>query len=308
MSSSPPETHVRLVPFEMLDRRDKVLVGRDGGADWIVLDPAGAEILAALDRGVPVEALEGAAPLVRELEAIGFVASIGAVHAGSSRVAAAGRGPRSSWPWRAFAGASLAAVGLAAWAYGSGRAPLPSGADLLLSGLPVPIALAVLVATLMATSALHELAHVLAGRHFGLRPRVQVGARVARTDLHGIWALEPALRWRPLAAGMMVDAWILAAAALAGAPMVAASVLSRTLWQLQYFLRTDVHFLFAALTGALNLRETVGLMLRRSPRLAGLAPSEVRAARAYVALLPLAAAATVALWLWMLVPLARSVA
>lgn len=285
-----------------------MLVGRDGGADWIVLDPVGAEILAALDRGVPVEALDGAGPLVRELEAIGFVAAVGAVHAGSNRVRAAARGPRSPWPWRAFAGGSLAALAFAVLAFATGRARLPGGADLLAGGLPVPFALALLVATLMASSLPHELAHVLAGRHYGLRPRVKVGANVARTELHGLWALERGLRWRPLAAGMMVDAWLLAAAVCAGAPLLAASVLCRTLWQLQFYLRTDVHFLFAALTGALNLRETVGLVLRRSPRLRTTAPSEVRAARAYVAALPLAGAATVALWLWMLVPLARSVA
>ena len=86
--------------------------------------------------------------------------------------------------------------------------------------------------------------------------------------MRGIWALERALRWRPLAAGMMLDAWLLAAGVLAGAPVLVATAFARLLWQCQARLRTDVHFLYAALTGAMNLRETTAaIVLRRPTRL-----------------------------------------
>lgn len=305
MPSSPPETHVRFVPFELIDRRDKVLLGRDRGRAWLVLEPPAARIVSALDAGTPVEAVEGAAEVVTALSASGFVEHVGARHGGSARVRSE-RAPRSPWPWRAFAIGTVAAFIVSVWGFAGERVVVHDGAALLLSGLPLAGALGVLIAALMVTGAIHELAHVVAGRHFGLRPSVKVGLRVARTRLDGVWALERSLRWRPIAAGLMVDTWVLAAAVLARSPMLAATVLCRALWQLQCFLRTDVHFLYAALTGALNLRETSRLLLRRSVR--GRPPSEVRAARGYLlAVLPAACAATLALWLWMLLPLAEAV-
>lgn len=299
MSGSLPETHVRFVPFELLERSDKVLVGRDDGRDWIVLEPALGQLVAELDRGVPVEALDGADALVRQLEAIGFVDAIGAAAAGSRR-RRFGRAPRSPWPWRLFAGTTVVALALAVWLFASGRAPLPSSADLIARGVPWPLGVAVLAAALTLTGVLHELAHVVAGRHYGLRPRVRVRAHVLRTDLTAVWALERSLRWRPIAAGMMGDVCVLAVAATAGMQWLTAIVLARLVWQLQLFHRTDLHFVFAALSGALHLRETSGLVLRRSPRLAAFPASEIRAARRYVLLLPLAGATTLALAAWLL--------
>jgi hypothetical protein len=298
MSSSPPETVVRFKPFELFERRDKVLIGREGGADWIVVDPAHADVIAALDRGVPVEALDGAPALVRDLRSMGFVDAVGVPYSGSRRLEH-GRPSPTPWAWRAFALTSIAAAAAVVWAFASGRTQAPAAPDLLAGGLPWPAAVAVLAGTLLLTGALHELAHVAVARHYGLRASVRVRPHVLRTSLDGVWALERSLRWRPVAAGMMLDVCVLAAAALAGAPWLVAALSVRLVWQLQVFHRTDLHFLYATLTGALNLREVTRLLLRRSPRVAGFPASEVRAARGYLLLLPFAGATTLALALWL---------
>lgn len=326
----PPDTmsatHVRFVPFEMHDRRDKVLVGRDGGSDWIVLDPTCAEVMAELDRGVAVEeigvaAAEDVLALVRELDSIGFVAAVGEQPAASSRVLAERRHDRFPLLWRLFELASVAALGYVAWVFASGAVPAPGPSDLVLPQVRLGLALAIFLATALATSVVHELAHVVVGRWYGLEPRVALGGSgifsVARTNLTGVWALPRSLQWRPLAAGLMADLGIVAISlAVAGdvGRMVATTVLCRMLWQAQWYLRTDAYYLFAVLAGSLELRATAGLWLRRllgsrraAAELRDTARSEVAAARAYWLSLPVGLLATVALGWWLLVPLGRIV-
>jgi hypothetical protein len=348
--SAPPDivgpTHVRFVPFEMHSRRDKVLVGRDDRRDWIVLDPSAAEIMTALDRGVAIEEIEVTAvdkpvsaedvlELVRELEAIGFVAAIGSRPHGSSRVDLDHRRVRSPWLWRSLEVTCAVALAYLAWAFFAGTVSTSGGVDLLLPG-NVALALSILVGTALGTTVVHEVAHVLVGRYYGLQPRVTLPRgglwSVARTDLTGIWGLDRGILWRPVAAGLMADIGVAAAAmtvAQASSPsshsgqvarMVIGTVLIRVLWQGQWYMRTDLYFLFMVHTGSLNLRRTARLWLRRSLLpgsdssrrarfdLLDEPASEVAAARIYCLSLPLALLASVALWWWMLIPLLRLVA
>jgi hypothetical protein len=340
---APALTHVQFVPFEMHDRGDKVLVGRVSDNDWIVLDPSEAEIMAVLDRGASIDdAAELVAPpdvstpdvlaLVNELDAIGFVAAMGERTSGN-RVAVERR-RLNPWAWRALEGSCAAALVYVVWALLSGHVPMPAPADLLLGGVGLGAGLAILTGTAAVTSALHELAHVVVGRWYGLDPRVRVHGcglwAVARTDLAGVWALERSLRWRPIAAGLMVDVAIVAGAVAAfeaAAPstlaadlarLVIATVACRMVWQAQWYLRTDLYFLFTVVTGSLNLQETARLWMRRTllrgdagrraaTELDAVPASEVAAARLYWLALPLSLLASAALWWWMLVPLLRRI-
>jgi hypothetical protein len=88
---------------------------------------------------------------------------------------------------------------------------------------------------------------------------------------------------------------------------------TKALWQCQWYLRTDMYFLMAVLSGAVSLRETAWLMLsrllKRAPgryaELDTLPHHEIRAAQFYLWSLPLALAATFALWWWILIPFFR---
>lgn len=114
--------------------------------------------------------------------------------------------------------------------------------------------------------ALHELGHLAAARAQGLPARFGVGTRlwdlVAETDLSGIWSLPREKRYLPLAAGMLVDlvsmslAFIALYAHSSGwitmPPLMKTIVAALTLryalgiaWQFQFYLRTDVYYLFA---------------------------------------------------------------
>jgi hypothetical protein len=91
------------------------------------------------------------------------------------------------------------------------------------------------------------------------------------------------------------------------------------IWQAQWYLRTDIYFLFAVLNGAVNLRRTARLWLRvnllgrtatgrnAASELHHEPASEVAAARMYCLSLPAAFLATAALWGWFIIPFGQTV-
>jgi hypothetical protein len=317
-----PATHVQFAPFRREDRGDKVLIGRDADRDWIVLDPIAGEIVAALDGGATVEDVQaslGATPDVldfaRALEAIGFVDAVGAGHRGSRRLPV--REARAGYGWSIFAALAAAGAAYVAWRLLTGA--VPGGEELVLQHTGLGTSLAALVAVGLVTGAVHETAHVVVARSLGLSPRVSVSRRglwsVARTSFVDLWGLERRLQWRPVAAGLMADALMLAGALAATgdvARLAAAVLAARIVWQAQFYLRTDVYFLFVVLRGAVELRRTAALRLRARVRphaavaLADRPASEVAAARLYCRSLPLAFGVTVGLWLWFVLPFLRA--
>jgi hypothetical protein len=340
------QTHVQFSPFRWQDLDDKILLGRDVDRDWIVLDPAAAAIVDALDQGQTIEHVQGSLgatggggdvlAFTRKLEAIGFVESVGwGEHRGSGRVASH-PAPTTSATWRTFSILTYAAVGYVIWAFAFGGAHWPAGVDLVLPGAPLGLALLALVAVASLTTLVHELGHIFVARQVGLAPRLSVDRAglwaIARTSLVGVWALERRLRRRPVAAGLMADAIMLACAAGLSRAAVADSgpqhlaqlalavLCARILWQLQWYLRTDVYFLFAVHCGAVDLRRAARLVLRAKlaptapargrarSQLTGEPPSEITSARTYCRTLPIACAATIALAAWLMVPFALAVA
>ncbi|HEV7804612.1 MAG TPA: hypothetical protein VGO80_02225 [Solirubrobacteraceae bacterium] len=338
------QTRVQFVPFRWDDRHDKVLMSRDADRDWIVLSPTSGAIVAALDEGGTIEEVQGSlgperdAPdvlaFVRELQDIGFVEAFGQGHRGSSRLVPR-PSPRAGASWRILVLATAAAVGYVGWSLVSAAVAAPQGADLVLPGTGVGTALTVLLGVSLATAAVHELAHVRVARRLGLSPHVTMSGRelwsVVRTSLVGIWGLERRMQWRPVAAGLMADAVMLAAAtAVCGlvdptttlahvARLTTAVLAARMIWQAQWYLRTDVYFLFAVLNGAVNLRRTARLWLRAkllgrtatgrnaASELHDEPASEVAAARMYCLSLPAAFLATAVLWGWFIIPFGRTV-
>ena len=125
--------------------------------------------------------------------------------------------------------------------------------------------LAMIAANFLITS-LHEIAHLIAARARGVPSRFGLGHRlwvlVAETDLSGLWALPASERYLPLVAGALLDlvsastlvlvlfvwqAGILALSLPAGRVLSALLYIYmlRLLWQLFFFVRTDLYYVLA---------------------------------------------------------------
>lgn len=339
-------SRVRLVPWLMRHQGERALVGQANGSGWIELDAIGADVLERLDQGLTIEEAQqqlvqrmgrpvDVLAFARDLDALGFVAASEGEHA-SSRVNVPDVMGRPSWIWHLFVLCSAAATGYLIWAVASGAHVISGGADLLVRGLPLDLALTLLALLVVVILLVHEMSHVLVARLYGLSPRVDLSRRglwiVAETGLTGVWALPRSIQWRPIAAGLMADVSLLAAnvlcAQVAGphavitpySRMATAVLLAQMLWQFQWYLRTDVYFLLSVGAGVPNLRETAWLWVSslfrkgstdtRHARLAidAIPRRDVMAARAYLISLLAAAVASAVLWVSMLQPLVLAVA
>ncbi len=162
---------------------------------------------------------------------------------------------------------------------------------------------------------IHELGHVTAARAAGVPAGIGVGNRlwsvVAETDMTGIWMAPKRTRYVAFAIGAIFDAttaslliaFIWAArhgwvhpppwAVLLASGVLLTYVL-RVLWQLSFFMRTDVYYAIAAAFNCKNLMADTedhlhNLMarLRRSPirlRLDAVPPREMRVIRWFAVL------------------------
>lgn len=180
---------------------------------------------------------------------------------------------------------------------------------------------AVVVVGMIGTSILlafcHEVAHWLAARAAGIRPRFAISLRwffpVFETDVSELWSLPPRRRYSPFLAGMAWDTLVLSTflalrvawshghldlppllVRFAGL-VVVLEVLALS-WQALVFLRTDLYAVLVTRLGCLNLYGVSYLVLRRrlgllgergAAELAEAHPRDVRAA-AWFALLTLA--------------------
>lgn len=126
------------------------------------------------------------------------------------------------------------------------------------------------------TTFLHELAHLIAARAQGVPCRLGIGNRlwimVAETDMTGIWALPKSRRYLPILAGPLLDlvsvsSLILvlfgSSIGLLSLPSLALQIIQATtliyllrlIWQLFFFVRTDLYFVFTTFCGCKNLLE-----------------------------------------------------
>ncbi len=148
--------------------------------------------------------------------------------------------------------------------------------------------LAMIAANFLITS-LHEIAHLIAARARGVPSRFGLGHRlwvlVAETDLSGLWALPASERYLPLVAGALLDlvsastlvlvlfvwqAGILALSLPAGRVLSALLYIYmlRLLWQLFFFVRTDLYYVLATAFDCKNLMgDTVTFLKSKVARL-----------------------------------------
>ncbi|MCG5218811.1 hypothetical protein [Streptosporangium sp. KLBMP 9127] len=115
---------------------------------------------------------------------------------------------------------------------------------------------------------MHELSHIAAARSLGVRAGLSLGARsrflVVQTDVTGVWRSPRRARQRVYLAGMRTDLAIFSAAvcvaaitgdqAIAGLSRMAALIcLSQIVWQFLFFMKTDVYYAYANLSGDKDL-------------------------------------------------------
>jgi hypothetical protein len=319
------ESRVSFVPLVVRRRASRAMVGQANGPELIELDSVGVDAIEHLDQGLSVSEVQlelarthsgqtlDVLGFARELEKLGFIDHVDPLVRSGRNCSPAGSAS-GGWVWRLFATVCLAASATLAWLLLARGVPLPNGADLLLPGAPIPVAVALAVLCGVLVLGLHELAHVLVGRLYGLRPMVRLSRRliwsVAETELTGVWLLPATRRWRPVAAGPMADLTLLAvslslaeiAAPLAPLARVVATVaLLQLVWQLQWYMRTDAYFLMCVLADVVQVRETAWSWLRRSP----LSGRELAVARFYALSLPIAGLATLILICWFGLPLVQ---
>ncbi|WP_066950369.1 hypothetical protein [Streptomyces lushanensis] len=137
---------------------------------------------------------------------------------------------------------------------------------------------------------LHEAAHALAGRRLGLRTRLSIGRRlyfvVLETSMDGLVVVERGKRYLPMLAGLGADAVVWSALTLIAAGTrepdgsfsalgrvalaLAFSTILRMVWQMYFYLRTDVYYLVTTVLGCTDLHGTsVQVTKNRYNRLRG---------------------------------------
>lgn len=322
-----PESRVSFVPLIVRHRTPRAMLGRANSSELIELDPVGIDAIEHLDRGLSVSEVQvelarthsgqllDVLGFARELEQLGFIEHVDLV-VRPGRVGSPPGSASGAWRWRLFSAICLGACACVAWLLLARGVRVPNGADLLLRGAPPAVALGLAVLCGVLTVCVHETAHVLVGRLYGLRPTLRLSRRliwsVAETELTGVWLLPATRRWRPVAAGPMADLVVLAVSLLLAemaaplaplARVLSAVALLQLVWQLQWYLRTDTYFLMCVLADVVQLREAAWSWLRGFR----LSARERMVARAYLVSLPVAGLATLTLIGWFGLPLVQQI-
>jgi hypothetical protein len=292
-----PEQRLAFHRLTFLPEGDEVTVGVPDQDTYVVLPADGAALLRRLAEGSscaeaarwyleqygePVDI----ADFVADLDELGFLRGSGEDD---------GNGGPDEAPqdvpvrWRRLGRAVFSPVGavlylalLAAWVAAMVRTPalVPSYHHLFFTRYLSVVMVSMFVAQ-MPLVLLHEAAHALAGRRLGLRSRLSIGRRlhylVFLTTLDGLVSVPRRKRFLPILAGMLTDVAVLAALTLVAAvtrrgdgslPLLGAVLLAmayltllRLLWQLWFFLQTDVYFLVVTVLGCVDLQSTAKQML-----------------------------------------------
>jgi len=297
-----PDSRVTVHPFTRVAEDDEVVIGRPETQSFLAVPQIGVEVLDRLAAGSTIgdtetwlvdeygEAADIADFLV-SLEKGGFVSFDGGAAAptapaapGAPAAAPAGRryhfqGIPTAWAGRIFCAPALwtyLAVIFAALAATTvhpgimpGRSSLVFRSEMTLSGLA-------LVALLLLTVFLHEMAHLVAARALGVPARLGVSHRlwflVVETDMTGLWGLPREQRNLPILAGPLADAtmasgillvlsarqamgWHWPAEVLQLAQALVFLLILRLVWQLFFFMRTDFYYLVANVSRCKNLMQ-----------------------------------------------------
>jgi putative peptide zinc metalloprotease protein len=332
---------LELFPLKVRPEADEFIVGRPTTGSYVVLSDGALEAAALLARGHSLaatktalagrddEAVPRLRPLLETLLAAGMVKSVDGVplteplaprryHLTFLR--------RRHVAWLFSRPAAAVYAMLVALGVGIVLADpryLPRAADALVVSDPIKN-LVLLWAVSVIAMAAHELAHLLAATSLGVKASFALSYRlffaVAETDLTDLWLVGRSKRYLAYAAGMANDI-LLACAAVAGlwlhdqqllplpAPLYCTLRLAilvlvfGVLWQFNFYLRTDVYYLIANLTGCRNLSRDATAYLKNTlarwftgappQRLAGVPPREMRIVRVYTMLMVLGTAVVV---------------
>lgn len=314
-----------------------VMVGRAETGSYAVFPQAGAEAVRRLMDGVPVAEVDdwyrnsyGSSLDLQDLRET--LADLGFVRQPGDRDPQPVRGQRlGRWAFSAPAWACYAAVTLAAVVMMIMEPSLrPSYRRLFftshLSLINVSLALGQ-----FPCIALHELYHSLAGRRLGLPSRFGVGRRlyylVAETQLTSLYSVPPRQRYLPFIAGSLADVVVVSSLTLlsgvlnaSGAPpwlagfaaALAFTGVLRLLWQLLFYLETDLYFVISAAVGSSDLQNAARYLIRRRwarlfRRTVDVDPDtwtsyDLRVAGFYAPLLVLGYACSIAMLLWVGLP------
>jgi hypothetical protein len=280
---------------------EEVTVGRLDAGEFVALPADGAALLRELvdgrtpeqaadwylrTYGEPIDVLEFAA----DLDELGFLRPEGETAAPVAPV----RWQRLGRAVFSPAGAAVFTALLIAFAIAVSRSPrlLPHYGNLFFTPY-MSVLILVTFATQLPLILVHEAAHTLAGRKLGLRSSLSVGRRlyylVFQTTMDGLVAVPRRKRYLPILAGMLTDVAVLAVLTLIaaatqrpdGSVPVAGGVclamaymtLLRLIWQVWFFLQTDLYFLAVTVLGCVDLHATAQQLLgNRWRTLLGRAP------------------------------------
>ena len=281
---------LELHELSFVSEGDEVVVGRPDTGSYAVFPADGAELVRRIAGGMslsqasawyeqsfgePVDIGDLAATLAQ----LGFVREPGtepgpASSAGLRRLARAAFSPAA---WAAYAG--LAALWLAAALQTSALLPRPGQVFFTGSLVVVQIVITFGQVPLLFV---HEGMHILAGRRLGLPSRLGVSNRftyiVFETQLNGLKSVPRTARYLPFLAGMVGDLVVFCSLglvaeatrqgngsfSLAGRVCLALAftVALRMLWQFQFYLRTDLYYVFATALNCYDLHDASVALLR----------------------------------------------
>jgi hypothetical protein len=321
---------------------DEVVVGRRDIDSYGVFPPDGAALVRELDAGrsVPDAARWYEATYGEKVDMDGLVAVLADLEfLRGEDEPVAGEAPPVGWQrlgravFSPLASAFYLTVVVAAIVIALNEpslAPRPTNVFFTTSFLVVELTI---VFGQLPLSAIHELAHLLAGRRLGLASRIRLSNRfyfvVFETTLDGLVGIPRRQRYLPMLAGLGADI-----VAMAGLTVVAAltrgdggslvsgvclalafSTLPRIVWQFYLFLQTDLYYLAATVLGCIDLHGTSRQWLAnranhvfgRNDRLVDEStwhPQDRRAARWYGPLMVAGYTAAVVMAVFVAVPLA----
>ena len=327
-----------LKPLVYLQEGDEVTIGSPDVESYAVFPADGAALVRMLADGItPRQAAarheESYGESVDMPDLLSALEELGFVQDGTSTAAPApvrwqrlGRIVFSRPAWLCYA--ILTALSIVAMARHPELAPHRS--VLFFTSSYTAISL-VLFLGQMPFLALHEGFHALAGRRLGLRSSFSVSRRliyvVFETSLPGLVAVPRRRRYLPILAGMVADVLAMAVLTLVAAAVrepdgalplagrvclaLAFAVMLRLLWQLFFYLRTDVYVMLTTVLGCTDLHGAAADVLRNAVRrrtgrtaldLSVHSATDLRVARWYAWLLPVGYALTLASFAIVLVP------
>lgn len=285
----PAGSIVCLHRLTMVAEDDGVMVGRPDIGSYALFPEEGAEALRMLDLGVPVSGVASwyeqtcgqrldVDDFLATLEDLRFLRAEGEekTATGPVRWQRLGRWMFSAPAWLCYA----ALIVIASVAMIRMPSLRPSYRNLFftsyLSLIPLTLTL-----TQIPCILLHEGFHALAGRRLGLPSRLRLGRRlyflVAETRLDSLLSVPRRRRFLPFLAGMLADVVLISALTLLAVALrghgiprwlpalclaVAFSCVLRLVWQLMFYLETDLYYVVATALRCADLQSATRFYIR----------------------------------------------